>query len=169
MNHQPTSAHEAIAWAYKRYRDALLAVFAQAGLTACDCEDLVQEVFVKLLKLDLIAPAQLKSLVFVTAYHLRTDFMRRRAARRKALLNAAQNAEQGYQDLSVECREIASMEKACCEGLKTADRQVYTLHRNEGKDTQEIAAILNISPRAAECRLFRARKRVRQQLKCFAS
>lgn len=168
MNPQPLSARQAIAQAYVAYREQLLAVFGQAGLAACDCEDLVQEVFVRLLGLDLIVPAQLKSLVFVTAYHLRTDLLRHRAARRKALLNASESTMMAWQEMSVECREIARMEKACCSRLKDMDRQVYTLHRKEGKDAQEIAQILDISPRAAESRLFRARRLVRQQLKRFA-
>ena len=58
-----TKNREIIGQVYEEMRTDIYSIFRQACIPEEDCEDLVQEVFVKVLNLDIIQPESLKALV----------------------------------------------------------------------------------------------------------
>ena len=68
---------------YQKVRQEIFTIFRQACIAEDTCEDLVQEVFVKILGLDIIIEDQLKGLAVQIAYQKRIDYLRRRACKNK--------------------------------------------------------------------------------------
>lgn len=166
MNDNKTIVYQNVGKAYTLYRQDAFAIFRQTCIPVHICEDLVQEVFMKLLTLDFIDTGKIQSLVAVTAFHIRTDYMRHRSLYyNKVRKEITKNTAYGYYDNTVEYHELESLERTSCQRLPPKDRKVYELHRYDNKDTREIALIMNITNRAAECRLFRARKIVREEVR----
>lgn len=166
MNDSNPTAKQIVGEAYTKYYNETLAIFLQARIPLYICEDMVQDVFEKLLAIDIIDQARVKSLVAVIAYHIRTDYLRRRAMYRNRVEKDITRAMSTvYNDHTVACREIEAIEMDCCNRLNTVDSKVYKLSRYENKDTKEIAMIMDITPRAAEGHLFRARKKVREDVR----
>jgi len=72
-----TALHqEAIGRLYEEARPMLLSIFRKASIPEEDGEDLVQEVFVKLMALDVILVDHLMGLAVTIAYQKRTDWLR---------------------------------------------------------------------------------------------
>ena len=68
---------------YRKMWGSVLAIFRQACLCEADCEDLAQNVFLRLMSLDLLVPETIEGMTATIAYHFRTDYLRRRAAIRR--------------------------------------------------------------------------------------
>ena len=142
---------------YADVRSELYAIFRQACIAEEECEDLVQEVFVKILGLDIIIEEQLKGLAVTIAYQKRTDYLRHRAYINKVKMDSrGWEMEQSYTNTEAEVNDILNME---------IDSQTYCLSRFEDKTADEIALQLNLSKRAVESRLYRTRMTMRKTLK----
>lgn len=165
MNDCKTTVYQNVGRAYSSYRQDAFAIFRQVGIPALVCEDLVQDVFMKLLMLDFIDVDKVKSLVATTAFHIRTDYLRHQALYyNKVVKEITRYAVCDCCDNTVEYHELEALERSSCLRLLPEDRKVYELHRFDNKKAKEIAAIMNITYRAVVCRLFRARKEIRKEL-----
>ncbi len=156
--------HNAIAEAYTLYQRKLIAVFRQAMIPQDQCEDLVQDVFVKIMSLDTIDQAHLKSLLFVTAIHLRTDYFRHYSLIYKQKITMNLPEINSFEDCSVEYKELREWEDKSISLLSDMDQKVYKLIRFDEKSAKEASTLLNISTRAVESRWFRARNLVKRNL-----
>ena len=157
---------------YSLHRDELVSFIAVRIVDAIEAEDIVQDIFLHLLRgQHLITPQTLPSLLHTMARHAVSDYYRRRHVI-ETFERFIQTSDIGHQtsDDSVESvfsaqqlmermeRSLARLPKACCE--------IYRLHIYDGKKVSDIAQELSLPYKQVENRLGQARKAVRQQLRC---
>lgn len=152
--------------AFACYREEVLSVFLQYGICNEDAEDLLQNVFLKLLGVDIVYEDSLKALVMITAMNLRKDYCRKQAFRHRSM---AAMDEPGVYEYSCEhevmAADIESMEQSIVSNrLNDINATIYSLSRHEGLSAKEIALRLELDVRAVESRLYYSRKLVRGEM-----
>lgn len=151
---------------YAAHRDELLSFIAVRITNAVEAEDLVQDIFLRLLRgHHLITPDTLPALIYTMARHAVSDYYRRRriyeeyehyikcadsTSEIESLISARQLMERME-------RSLARLPKTCCE--------IYRLHIYDGMKVSDIARELSLPYKQVENRLGQARKAVRQQLR----
>lgn len=156
---------------YSMHRDELVSFIAVRTVDAIEAEDIVQDIFLRLLRgQHLITPQTLPSLLYTMARHAVCDYYRRRHVHEEyehyiqtsdfscqtsddsveSVFSAQQLMER------MEC-SLARLPKACCE--------IYRLHIYDGMKVSDIAQELSLPYKQVENRLGQARKVVRQQLR----
>lgn len=153
------------------HRDELVSFIAVRTIDAIEAEDIVQDIFLRLLRgQHLITPQTLPSLLHTMARHAVCDYYRRRHVHEE-YEHYIQTSDFSCQtsDDSVECVfsaqqlmermecSLARLPKACCE--------IYRLHIYDGMKVSDIAQELSLPYKQVENRLGQARKAVRQQLR----
>ncbi len=129
-------------------------------------KDKVQEAFVKLWEnCAKISPDKAKSFVFTTANNL----MLNEAAHQKVVLKHQQTKPKMYTNESPEFIMQESeyndkLQKALA-NLTEAQRVAFMMNRVEGKRFKEIAALLEISTKAVEKRIYGALEKLRKDIK----
>lgn len=156
---------------YSMHRDELVSFIAVRTVDAIEAEDIVQDIFLRLLRgQHLITPQTLPSLLHTMARHAVCDYYRRRHVHEE-YEHYIQTSDFSCQtsDDSVESvfsaqqlmermeRSLARLPKACCE--------IYRLHIYDGMKVSDIAQELSLPYKHVENRLGQARKAVRQQLR----
>jgi RNA polymerase sigma-70 factor (ECF subfamily) len=169
MSTDYTTRQSRITEIYNRYFCEIKLYFLKYTHDEMQAEDLVQDLFVKLMGYsDMIVDDTAKSFVFTIAKRMMVDNARHqefvRRATRGYLLEQAQH--RFWQDSeTLECKQIAEMELAKVRTMPPRMAQVYSLTRFEGKTAQELADELHISKRTVEYHLLVARREVRTALK----
>lgn len=159
-----------ISKAYIMYAEEVKSLFLQYNISKEDTEDLLQELFVKLLGVDMIRPETIKSLLMVAAYNMRKDYFRKKAFRNKALANIHIDdmpTTTTYGEDIVVADDIKNLElKIVSNALNNINIKVYSLSRFEEKTSAEIADEMGLELRNVESRLYYSRKLVRSRLAC---
>lgn len=166
MNISSNKVGQLVGKAFASYRNEVLSVFLQYGISMEDAEDLTQHVFLKLLGVDIVHEESLKALVMVTALNLRKDYCRKQAFRRKSL--AAMDTPDTIQhscEHEVMAKDIEAVEQyVVSKRLNSINASIYSLSRREGLPAKDIALRLGLDVRAVEYRLYYARKIVREKI-----
>ena len=151
---------------YAAHRDELLSFIAVRITNAVEAEDLVQDIFLRLLRgHHLITPDTLPALIYTMARHAVSDYYRRRhvfeeyehyikCADSTSEIESVISARQLMERME---RSLARLPQACCE--------IYRLHIYDGMKVSDIARELSLPYKQVENRLGQARKAVRQQLR----
>ena len=150
---------------YKKVHQNIFAIFRQACIPVATCEDMVQDVFLKILGLDIIIEDQLKGLAVRIAYQKRTDWLRHRALLNKVHNDCFWPMEQSYTSVDAEVNDILQTEMRVFSRMSEKDAKVYHLIRFEEKTADEIVKATGLSKRAVESRIYRTRMLVRNTLK----
>lgn len=155
---------------YITHRDELL-VYASSRLgNSVEAEDLVQNVFLRLLTSDrMITEVTLPALVYTIARNLITDFYRRRTHfddYEHYLKNTDSIEESAESILSI--RDITEQLERGLARVPENCREIYRLHIYGGMKVAEISQRLGEGYKSVEHRLGAARKAVRQQLRDIA-
>ncbi len=151
---------------YQEVRMEIFSIFRQACIAEDTCEDLVQEVFIKILGLDIIIAEQLKALAVKMAYQKRTDYLRHRAYINKVKTDMlGWEMEKTYTNQVAEVNDILQVEMKAIRCMSELDSKTYRLSRFEDRTADEIAIELNLSKRAVESRLYRTRNMVKAQVR----
>jgi RNA polymerase sigma factor (sigma-70 family) len=134
----------------RRYRVPLIRYFAKRIREAYDVDDLVQEVFIRLVRqAEIESVVQIDSYVFQTAANVIRDRARRQAARHHREHDKLEESELPANDISPERvllnNELLSVAIAALEELPGNTRRVFVLRRYEGMRHEEIAAHLGMS------------------------
>ncbi len=129
-------------------------------------KDKVQEAFIKLWEnCEKIPPDKAKSFVYTTANNL----MLNDVAHKKVVLKHQQTKPKAYTHESPEflMQETEYMDKLqkALSNLTDAQREAFMMNRVEGKRFKEIAAILDISTKAVEKRIYGALEKLRKDIK----
>ena len=152
---------------YIAHRDELLA-FVSSRLGGNDeAEDIVQNVFLRLLTSDkLITEITLPALVYTMTRHLITDYFRRHTTFEqyehyiKGVCSEATTMESVFS-----AKEIMERLERGLARLPQKCREVYRLHIYEGMKVSEISQQLGENYKSVEHRLGFARKSIRQYLR----
>lgn len=131
-------------------------------------KDKVQEAFVKLWENCIkIPPDKAKSFLFTTANNL----MLNEYAHQKVVLRHQQIKPQSHTNITpeflLEEKEYAHKLETAIGNLTEAQRVAFLMNRVEGKRFKEIAAILEISTKAVEKRIYGALKQLREEIDCI--
>lgn len=155
---------------YITHRDELLAYVSSRLGQSVEAEDIVQNVFLRLLTSDkMITEITLPALVYTTARHLIADFYRRRThyeTYEHYLKNTDSIDESAESILSI--REITEQLERGLARVPENCREIYRLHIYGGMKVAEISQCLGEGYKSVEHRLGTARKLVRQQLRRIA-
>ena len=151
---------------YAAHRDELLSFIAVRITNAVEAEDLVQDIFLRLLRdHHLITPDTLPALIYTMARHAVSDYYRRRRIyeeyehyiKRSDCTSEIESLISARQLMERMERSLARLPQACCE--------IYRLHIYDGMKVRDIARELSLPYKQVENRLGQARKAVRQQLR----
>ena len=152
---------------YEAHRGELLAYVSSRLCGADEAEDLVQDVFMRLLTgFRLITPVTLPSLVYTIARNLIFDYYRKRQSRdayEHALHSTTSTDGEAERLLSV--REITEQMERGLARLPENCREVYRLHIYDGMKAGEISQALGQGYKTVEHRLGLARKEIRKYLR----
>lgn len=150
---------------YQKIRQEVFSIFRQACIAEDTCNDLVQEVFIKLLSMDIIVEEQLKGLTITIAYQKRTDYLRRRAIINKVHDDLSWQMERSYTNADAEVNDILRVEMKAISCMSDMDCRIYQMARFEEKTADEIVLETGLSKRAVESRIYRTRNLVRRNVK----
>jgi RNA polymerase sigma-70 factor (ECF subfamily) len=156
---------------YRDHADRVACWVARLGGPACDVDDLVQEVFLRVHRLlpGFRGDADVATWLYrITANVVRS---RRRRDRVRSFLLRAFGAQEDTLRRppatpvdQMEDREAAALVYTVLDDLREADRTVMILADLEGCSAQEIARLHGIKPGAVWVRLHRARRRFAERL-----
>ena len=150
---------------YQKVRQEIFSIFRQACIAEDTCEDMVQDVFMKILGLDIIIEDQLKGLAVQIAYQKRTDYLRHRAFVNKVHNDCLWKMEQSYTNTEAEVNDILQVEMKAISCMSEKDARIYQMTRFEEKTADEIVMETGLSKRAVESRIYRTRMQVRHSVK----
>lgn len=154
---------------YEKHRAALLGYIDRRIHNASDAEDMVQDLFVRMLELrDMIGEATVKSFAYTIAHNLVVDYVRRRSRTTEMqsymydrTMQAHQVSMEGY----IYMRNLEEHERRKMEQMPAQRRKVYYMSRYEGKEVECIADELHLSCRTVETHLLLGRRTVRTYLR----
>ena len=154
---------------YSSHRDELLA-FVSSRLRGSDfAEDIVQNVFLKLLTTDkMISEVTLPSLVYTIARNLITDYYRRHT-NYEEYEHYIKSQGIRSQESVFSVREITERLERGLARLPENCREIYRMHIYGGMKVSEISQELGEGYKSVEHRLGFARKAMRQYLWRYAS
>lgn len=156
---------EIIGATYKKVRQEIFAIFRQACIAEDVCEDLVQDVFLKIMGLDIIIEEQLKGMAVKMAYQKRTDYLRHRACMNKVLGDLGWQMERSYACNEAEVADIVRVEMKVVSRMSETDGKIYRMTRFDEKTADEIVMETGLSKRAVESRIYRTRIMVRDSVR----
>jgi RNA polymerase sigma-70 factor (ECF subfamily) len=156
----------------ERYQTRMFALARGYTKSPVECEDLVQETFLKAYaRLDTF---QHQSSFYTWLYRIGTntilDWMKRRgrspvtSVENPELFGTPATVKVAAPDAQLEREEIARITHAVLEHLPDIFRQVLVMREFEDMAYQDIADVLGISIGTVESRLFRARARFKDKL-----
>ena len=132
-----------------------------------ESEDLVQDVFIKMMSFEgIINEATIKSFAFTIAANKVKDHLRRRIFRHKMEENAKYEMELQHSHVErvAEYHDTLRMVNDSMARLSPACAKVYRMSLFEDMATGDIAQEMNVSKRTVESQLFTSRKQVRAML-----
>ena len=162
--------HTLITNYYITHRDELLAFVRSRLGDSCEAEDIVQNVFLRLLTSDkLISEITLPALVFTMTRHQIYDYYRHHTAVEQYeyyIKDVCSEQTTGESILSV--HEIMEQMERGLARLPENCRDIYRLHIYDGMKVSEISQQLGEGYKSVEHRLGSARKAMRQYLRKYA-
>lgn len=147
-----------------------LAVCRNCGATACEADDLAQDVMLKLwsMRQQLDRYRSVEALAAVMARNLTLSTMRSSAARRTVALgddfdsaSTARNAQQQQLEFRELEREVADM----VQRLPSTQRSVLVMRQVEHRSNAEIARLLGIGEASVSTLLARARRKMLEEIR----
>lgn len=133
--------------------DRLLRFIQSRINIAEDAEDLVQDVFLRLLEYPReILPEAASRLAFAIARNVVNDYLRHQYVKSSVHSQLTLSVSDVTNETAeaIAGREIKRCEKKRLESMPPQRRLIYILRVHEGRSTKEIADTLKISPRTAE-------------------
>lgn len=155
-----------------RYKDRLFRLLGRYCRDQIECEDLAQEVFLKVFRK--LHTFQQESAFYTWLYRIAvnaaTDHLSRSSYRRLRLVEDDTMLDTGSRDEATSPAaplmkaELAAVTRAIVDALPEKYRTILVLREFEDLSYNEIAAVLQIQLGTVESRLFRARQRFKEQL-----
>ncbi len=155
---------------YERSKYELLGYVVKRIGSRMDAEDLMQDVFCRLLNYNTLLNEQmLQGLIYKIARNLIVDYYRHNACTMRAqefFANFSTDRVNTTEE-TIMANEVERVESHCINQLTKQRGQIYTLCSKEGFSAEEIASQLGLSQRTIENHLFMARKEIRSLVSSF--
>lgn len=158
---------ELIGSIFSEIRNDVFGIFRKACIPEDQCWDMTQDVFVKLMAIDLLDAERIRGMVFTIAYRMRTDYFRHRSFVNKLFREKpdVSDVDWHYNINTLEVKDIERVELGVVSRMSETDRKVYCMDRFDEMSSREIATELHITCRAVENRLYRTRRQVREKVR----
>jgi RNA polymerase sigma-70 factor (ECF subfamily) len=156
---------------YIAHRDELLAYVSSRLGDSCLAEDIVQDVFLKLLTTDkMISEVTMPALVYTVTRNLITSYFRRRSHYEEFehVIRHSSSLEPASTESVFSAREIMERLEHGLARLPENCREIYRLHVYDDLKVRQLSPQLNEGYTSGENRLGTARKAIRQYLKMYA-
>ena len=155
---------------YTEHRDELLAFVSSRLGGSVESEDIVQNIFVRLLTTDkMITEVTLPALVYTMARNLITDYYRRRHTYEEfEHFIKGSSEEDGSMESVISAKELMELLERGLAKVPENCHEIYRLHIYGGMKVSEISQALGEGYKSVEHRLGSARKAVRQYLRKYA-
>lgn len=153
---------------YTSHYDEIKGFVGKAISYAHQTEDIVQNIFVRLLTLDkMITPLTMPSLVYTVARNLIYDYWRhKRIVDEFEHFIVHRGSLRDIDPLSVySAKEIEELMERSIARLKDKQRIIYQMNLHEGMQVAEISKRLHLTSKCVEHRLGAARKEIRQYMR----
>ncbi len=161
------SDYNLLAEYYSSHYEELRQFIAARTHFAYETEDIVQDIFVRLLNCDkMITPITLPCLAYTVARNLTYDYWRRkqRCEEWEHTLPASDNSADSTESV-YSAKEMNVLLERGIEKLTVSEQRIYRMNIYEEKKVSDIATELNMNYKGVEHRLGNARKVVRQYVK----
>ena len=164
---QPVSPHHdsnLVGKFYQEYYDDLMRYLTAYTHNTMDAEDMIQELFMKVMRLDVFTEETAKSLLFVMAHNMSIDDVRHKYYVRQAEIHMRNGMElSSPADVydKMERDQIRELEERKLNTMPQKRASVYRMWRNE-MSMKEIAQVLNISRRTAEAHVYNATSEMKE-------
>ena len=155
---------------YRDHRDELLAFVSSRLGGAVEAEDIVQNVFVRLLTTDkMITEITLPALTYTIARNLISDYYRRRNTYEE-FEHYIKRSSDDYSSMEsvISAKELAELLERGLARIPENFREIYRMHIYGGMKVGEISQTLGEGYKSVEHRLGAARKALRSFLKNYA-
>lgn len=128
-------------------------------------KDIVQDAFIKLWdNCKKVPPEKAKSFVFTTANNLALNAVAHEKIVLKYKKIPQKNSTIENPEFVLEEKQFNKKLQNAIQNLTEAQRVAFLMNRTEGKRFKEIAALLNISTKAVEKRIYGALKKLREDI-----
>lgn len=155
-----------VASIYKRYYTDILCYFRSYTQDVMAAEDMVQNLFVKVMAMDTITNDTAKNLLFVMAKRMIIDDTRHKAFVREAEKDLRQRLA-FYTSSTVhriEASNILNLLSSHLDTMASKRARIYKMHKWDGLTADEIAQQTNISKRTVESHIYLSSKEVKSFL-----
>lgn len=151
---------------YAEHVDELRAFVGSRIKSSDEANDIVQNIFLKLLTTDsILTPNTLASLVYTMARNMIYDYYRHRKSVEEYISFAADHSKRIISESSVySVREIHELLERGMARLADNQRRIYRMNIYDGLAVSDISKTLNMNYKTVESKLGLARKEIRQYL-----
>jgi RNA polymerase sigma-70 factor (ECF subfamily) len=157
-----------IAVIYKKYKDDLKSFLITYTHNVMDAEDILQNVFLKVMQLDIINDNTAKYLLFLIAKRMGIDYVRHRnfvRVQSRQLDQFFSLNDENSVARKVEINDILLLERHHLAEMSPKRAQIYELYRHEELTAMEIAKKLHLSKRTVETHIYLSSKDMRKFLR----
>ncbi len=153
---------------YKKYYSDLkqfLVSYTHDGMTA---EDMLQDIFIKVLSLDIICENTAQNLLFVMAKRMIIDDARHKAFIREAvkqMYNSVNDMDTHSEARRIEAADILSFERQHLAEMAPKRAHIYKMYKHDGMTTDEIVEMLHLSKRTVETHIYLSTKDMKSYLR----
>lgn len=156
---------------YSMYTEDVKRYFISQFHDVMLAEDMLQDLFLKVMKKDLISEQTAKNLLFVIAHRMVIDRFRHMALvqdyQRYAMYEMEKSTSNNIVS-QIDAARIVKLEGKCLSQMKEQSATIYQLFVHEEKSAKEIAEEMQMNLRTVEGYILRSKKTVREYLsKCM--
>lgn len=154
--------------AFEEYHSQLFSYIRCKISNKDDVEDLLQDTFLNLLCYeDVLYKDTIKSLIFITAKNLVTDYLRRFYKKQEITLYMMETSsiENDFSESLIVAKDLGRQEKWKMSKLPIRRKQIYYMNRFLYMSASEISDRLSLSKRTVENHLLLGRRDVREYMK----
>lgn len=131
-------------------------------------EDMIQDLFLKMMSLDVVAESTARSLAFIMAKRMIVDDVRHKSFVRQQERHISQTASMfdSVTPMSaVVCHEIARAEDTILDNMAPKRARVYRMYHHDELTAQEIADKTGLSKRTVETHIYLSTKQMRERMR----
>ena len=151
---------------YSQHRDEIVSFIAMRITDADDAQDMVQDIFMRLLcGKHLISPQTINNLISTMARHAVADYYRRRHVYEEYEHYIRRQDDSDEMESIISAQQLMERMERSLTRLPEVCATIYRLHIYEDMKVGEIAKQLTLPYKQVENRLGQARRHVRKQLR----
>lgn len=160
--------HSVISSIYKKYYSDLKQYFVSYTHEMMAAEDMLQDLFIKVMSFDLISAETARNLLFVMAKRMIIDDARHKAfvhQVEKQMACSMSSMDNNSVVRRVEAADILSFERKHLAEMPAKRAAIYNMYKHEEMTTDEIVEKLQLSKRTVETHIYLSTKDMKSYLR----